>query len=50
MKRQFEQNDDKYEIIIRKVGQRMPVETDIMNDLQIQAVLYFIGMMNLRNS
>ncbi len=50
MSKELEKEDDKYEIVIRKIGRRIPVETDIMNDREIQTVLYCIGMLNLRNS
>jgi len=43
MKRKFDQPEDRYEIVIRKLGAVDPVETDVMSDSQTQEVLYFIG-------
>ena len=42
--------EDKYEIIIRKVGRDEPVEENIMGDKETQEILRIIGVFNLRSA
>ena len=50
MKRKCREEEDKYEIVIRKFGENEPVETDIMDDRQTQEILHLIGELNLRSA
>lgn len=42
--------EDRYEVIVRKVGEIDPVEMNVLMDRQIQEVLYLIGRLNSRNA
>ncbi len=44
---QNKEKADEYEIIIKKVGDKKPVETNIMSDWHTQKILWFIGRINL---
>lgn len=50
MKKEIENCEEKYEIVIKKVGEKAPLETDIMSERQIQEVLMIIGKLNLRSA
>jgi hypothetical protein len=50
MKRNKEDQGDKYEIIIKRFGSKDPVEIDIMGDRETREILYLIGKLNLRSA
>lgn len=50
MKREIESCEEKYEIIIKKLGKQDPLEINIMSEKQIQEVLVMIGKLNLRGA
>ncbi len=43
-------NEDRYEIVIRKVGRDDPVEVNVMDDRATQEILRTIGVLNLRSA
>lgn len=47
MKSQNKEKEGEYEIIIKKVGDEKPLETNIMSDWHTQKILWFIGRANL---
>ncbi len=42
--------EDKYEIVIRKVGRDEPIEQNVMGDKETQEILKIIGILNLRSA
>ncbi len=48
--RQEQEQEDRYEVIVRKVGEIDPVEMNVLMDRQIQEVLHLIGRLNSRNA
>jgi hypothetical protein len=50
MMRNNREQEDTYEIIIRKCGQEDPVETDIMGDQETREILHLIGRLNTRSA
>ncbi|MDD5347995.1 MAG: hypothetical protein PHT59_05215 [Candidatus Omnitrophica bacterium] len=50
MKATEERSEDRYEVIIRRLGNSDTVETDVLDDRQTQAVLYMIGTLKARNA
>lgn len=42
--------EDRYEIIIKRLGRNDPVEKDVLGDRETQEVLYLIGRLNLRSA
>ena len=50
MRHDNRENEDTYEIIIRKCGQDDPVETDIMGDGETREILELIGRLNTRSA
>lgn len=50
MGRESQNSEEKYEIVIKKVGREDPLETDIMSEREIQEILMMIGKLNLRGS
>jgi len=47
---QKQSNEDKYEIVIRKVGRDEPLEANVMGDKETQEILRIIGIFNLRSA
>ena len=43
-------SEDKYEIIIRKVGRDEPLEANVMGEKETQEILRIIGIFNLRSA
>ena len=50
MNRQEQINEDRYEIIIKKVGREDPIEENVMGDRETQEILKVIGILNLRSA
>lgn len=50
MKKESENCEEKYEIVIKKLGRHDPLEINIMSERQIQEVLMTIGKLNLRGA
>ncbi len=50
MNRQEQINEDRYEIIIKKVGRENPIEENVMGDRETQEILRVIGILNLRSA
>ncbi|MFH1201808.1 MAG: hypothetical protein V1674_02830 [Candidatus Omnitrophota bacterium] len=50
MKRIEQRDEDRYEIVIKKVGRDEPLEANIMGDRETQEVLRVIGILNLRSA
>jgi len=50
MNRQEQINEDRYEIIIKKVGREDPIEENVMGDRETQEILRVIGILNLRSA
>lgn len=43
-------SEEKYEVIIKKIGREDPIETNIMCEKEIQEILMVIGKLNLRSA
>ena len=43
-------SEDRYEIVIKKVGASYPIEIDVLGDSQTQVILRVIGLLNLRSA
>jgi hypothetical protein len=50
MRTESKGNEDRYEIIIKKLGRKDPVEKDVLGDRETQQVLQLIGRLNLRSA
>ena len=50
MKRREKMEEERYEIIIKKLGDDEPVETDVMGDSETREILHLIGRLNLRGA
>ena len=50
MKEHRQEREDKYEIVVKKIGRKVPVEKNILGDKETQEVLRVIGMLNLRSA
>ena len=50
MGKQVQHKDERYEIIIKRLGGNDPVEIDVMGDYETQEVLRLIGRLNLRSA
>jgi len=50
MRREEQYSEDKYEIVIKKVGRDEPLEANIMGDSETQEILRVIGILNLRSA
>jgi hypothetical protein len=44
------EREDKYEIVVKKIGRKDPVEKNILGEKETQEVLRVIGMLNLRSA
>ena len=50
MRREEQCVEDRYEIVIKKVGRDEPLEANIMGDRETQEILRVIGILNLRSA
>lgn len=50
MKRDANEKEERYEIIVKKFGGNDPVETNVMGDRETMEVLRLIGKLNLRSA
>ncbi len=50
MEKTYKEKEDKYEIIIKRLGRDELIETDIMGDRETQEILQLIGELNLRSA
>jgi hypothetical protein len=50
MRTESRKQEDRYEIIIKRLGRQNPVEKDIMGDRETQQILQLIGRLNLRSA
>jgi hypothetical protein len=50
MEKTHKEKEDKYEIIIKKLGREELIETDVMGDRETQEILRLIGELNLRSA